>query len=79
MPTYQYKHKETGEVIEKFQKLSERDEWREQNPEWESHIGSAPGLVSASKSALSMAGDGWNDQLNRIKKGAGQSNTVNTK
>lgn len=79
MPLYQFKNKETNEVIDKFLRLSERDQWMKENPDYDSYMGSAPGLISANKSALSMAGDGWNDALNRIKKGAGESNTIKTK
>lgn len=44
MPTYTFKHKETGEHIEKFMGISERDEWMKQNPEYESVITGAPSI-----------------------------------
>jgi hypothetical protein len=35
MPIYAFKHKETGEVIEKIMKISDRDAWVEANPEYQ--------------------------------------------
>lgn len=41
MPIYDFKHKETGEVIEATMKWSDRDKWLEDHPEYEYTI-SAP-------------------------------------
>lgn len=35
MPTYTFKHKETGEVKEVILKISERDSFEAQNPDYE--------------------------------------------
>jgi len=35
VPTYNFRQKETGEVIEKVMKFSERDEWIAANPDYE--------------------------------------------
>jgi len=78
MPTYQFKNKETGEIVDQFLKLSELDQWKEDNPQWETYHGSAPELVTGTKSALRQAGDGWKDLLNRVKDGSGRNNTINT-
>jgi hypothetical protein len=78
MPIYNFKHKTSGDVIEKMLRISELDKWKEDNPEWETVHLSAPNLVSASKSALSMAGKDWQEHLNNIKKGSGKNNTIKT-
>lgn len=79
MPSYQFKHKETGEIIDKFLRISQLDEWKKNNPEYETYHSSPPGLVSATKDALSMAGSGWNEHLNKIKASSGRDNTIKTK
>jgi hypothetical protein len=80
MPNYNFRHRETGETQEVFLRISELDAWKEDNPDWESYFpsGSAPAMVSQSKSTLSQAGDGWKDLLNRVKEGSGQNNTIKT-
>jgi hypothetical protein len=78
MPQYEFKHKETGETKTIFLGLSEYDSWKKDNEEWERYFGTAPTLVSGTKSNLSMAGKDWQEHLGNIKKGAGQSNTIKT-
>lgn len=69
MPTYNFRHKETQEIVELRMKISERTEWLENNPEWESVLLSAPKLSSGNVSALQKAGDGWKEVQQRIKSG----------
>jgi predicted nucleic acid-binding Zn ribbon protein len=77
MPTYTFKDENTGEVFDKFMKISELDTFREENPHLKNII-HAPELISGGKSARSMAGSEWNDHMKSIKKGAGKDNTINT-
>lgn len=42
MPTYNFRHKESREVIEMRMKISEREEWLAANPEYESVMLGAP-------------------------------------
>jgi len=77
MPTYTFKDTNTGEVFDKFLKISELDEYSESNPHLEKVI-SAPNLISGVKSARQMAGSEWNNHLERIKKGSGRGNTIKT-
>lgn len=53
MPTYQFKDKNTGEVVEKFMKISERDEFVANNPNYETVFMPStiidPSLVGAQK------------------------------
>jgi len=78
MPQYEFKHAESGETITKFLRISEYDSWKEQNPEWERYYGTAPSLISGTKSTLSMAGNDWQEHLGAIKKSAGKDNTIKT-
>jgi hypothetical protein len=77
MPTYTFKDTNTGEVFDKFLKISELDEYSESNPHLEKVI-SAPNLISGAKSARQIAGNEWNNHLDRIKKGSGRGNTIKT-
>lgn len=77
MPTYTFKDTNTGEVFDKFLKISELDEYSESNPHLEKVI-SAPNLISGVKSARQIAGTEWNNHLDRIKKGSGRGNTIKT-
>lgn len=78
MPQYEFKNKETGEVTEVLLRLSEYDEWKKNNPQWERYhsSGSVPKVVSGTKSALSMAGKDWEKHLTNIKKASGKDNTI---
>lgn len=40
MPTYCFKNKETGEIIEKFLKISELDNFKKENPNLETVLNS---------------------------------------
>lgn len=42
MPTYQFKNKQTEEIIEKIMKISELDQFKQDNPDLEVFIGTAP-------------------------------------
>jgi predicted nucleic acid-binding Zn ribbon protein len=77
MPTYTFKDENTGEVFDKFMKISELDTFREENPHLKNII-HAPELISGGKSAHAMAGSEWNDHLNRMKKGSGKDATIKT-
>lgn len=45
MPTYNFRHKETGEEQEVLMKISELDEWKENNPEWIQFLTGAPKIT----------------------------------
>ena len=71
MPTYTFKHKETGEIVDKHLKLSDYDKYKEDNPEWERHFQSAPDLVSHTGSIVGKTPPSWREHLGNIKKSAG--------
>lgn len=78
MPLYNFKNTETEEITEIVLRVSELDQFKEDNPLLKMVFLKAPALISGQKSALSMAGHGWQDHLKAIKKGAGDTNTIKT-
>ena len=78
MPTYNFRNKDTGDVVEVLMRMSELDQYKEDNPNMEQII-TAPKIVSGVGSMLSRTDGGWNDMLKRIKSGSGRNNTINTK
>lgn len=80
MPNYDFKHNESGETQSVFLRISQYDDWRKDNPDWERYYpqGSVPAIVSGTKSALTMAGAGWQEHLGNIKKTSGKDNTIKT-
>ena len=79
MPQYEFKNKEPAEVTEVSLRLSEYDQWKSNNPQWERYHSptSAPKMVTGVRSTLSIAGKEWEDKLSAIKKGSGKDNTIN--
>jgi hypothetical protein len=67
MPYYQFKNRETGEVIEQFMKISELDKFREDNPNLDK-IPQAPGVSDPVRLGLKKPSDGFRDVLGRIRK-----------
>ena len=78
MPIYNFRNKQTGEITEVSLRISELDKYKEDNPDLESVILSAPSLTSGHKSARQLAGSEWNNMLSNIKKKSGRGNTIKT-
>ena len=57
--------------------ISKLDQYKEDHPELESQI-TAPQIITNAKSTLSMAGKDWENHLDKIKKGSGKGNTINS-
>ena len=78
MPQYDFRNKETGEVMEVLLRISEYDQWMIDNPEWSRYfpVNSAPKLVTGVKSTMRLAGKDWENHLQNIKKGSGKENTI---
>lgn len=75
MPTYDLRNKETGEVVERFMKISEKEKLIEEG-EWEQvHLG-AMKIVRTTTSSLSKTSNAWRDHLKHIKSQSGRSNTI---
>jgi len=68
MPLYEYRNKNTGEIITKMVKIADREQFLKDNPELESII-SAPTIATEIGGTLKKAGDGWKEVQNRIKSG----------
>ncbi len=56
MPTYPVKHNETGETKELYMSMSEYDQWRKDNPEWDKD------WSKGCASAISEVGD-WRNKV----------------
>lgn len=78
MPTYNFQNKQTGEVTEVSLRISELDKYKEDNPDLEQVILSAPQMTSGHKTARQLAGGDWNNMLDNIKKKSGRGNTIKT-
>lgn len=74
MPSYSMKHKQTGEVVEMFLSLKERDELLEAG-EYEQVL-TTPSFISQHGSTINKTSDGWKDVLKKVKSGSGRQNTI---
>lgn len=76
MPIYKFKEKENGEITEVSLRISELDQYKEDNPNLQQVIDYTPNMVTNVKSPLTMAGSGWKDHLKNIKSKSGRGNTI---
>lgn len=67
MPTYDFRHKETGDIIEKMMKISEREEFLRDNPQYESILLSAPGLGDPVRLGVRKPDQGFREVLQKAK------------
>lgn len=77
MPTYAFRNKETGEVLEQFMKMDAREQFLKDNPHLESTVTVPLGLVRVT----GKPDDGFRDILRNIKKKANKGisrSTINT-
>lgn len=72
MPTYDFRHKKTGEYVEHHMKISDLDQFMEDNPDLEKVILSAPKVNYASHAQGSVTDiaakkdKGWKEVLQKI-------------
>ena len=67
MPTYNFQHKETGEVIEKIISMSAREQFLKDNPEYKQVILQAPPLGDPTKlSSTRKFDNGFGEVLQKI-------------
>lgn len=64
MPIYSFRDNETGEEIEVMMKISELDEYKEQNPNLTQFLKGAPSLARGTGGFKND--DGWKENLSRI-------------
>jgi hypothetical protein len=67
MPTYDFRHRETGEVIEKLMKISEREEFLRDNPQYESVILGAPSIGDPVRLGIRKPDQGFREVLQKAK------------
>ena len=66
MPLYDFRNKDTGEVITKMMSISSREDFLRENPDLEQVILKAPPITSGHTSVAKMAGDGFRDVLQDV-------------
>ena len=67
MPTYNFQHRETGEIIEKIISMSAREQFLKDNPEYTQIILQAPPLGDPTKLTATRKFDGgFTDVLKKI-------------
>ncbi len=65
MPIYTYENTETGEVFDILMKLSEKDEFQQNNPHLKSKITGAPGIVGGTGDRTRPS-NGFKEVLSKI-------------
>ena len=66
MPLYDFRNKETGEVITKMMSIASREDFLKENPDLEQVILSAPPLATSGMSIERKAGSEWGDVLKNV-------------
>jgi hypothetical protein len=77
MPTYNFRHRETGEITEKFFSLSLREEYLKDNPHLESVLLGAPSIGDPIRLGIRKPDDGFREVLAKAKEAHPRGN-VNT-
>ena len=54
MPTYDFRNKETGEILEKRMKISDKESWLKDNPEYEYVMLGAPSIGDPIRLGLAL-------------------------
>lgn len=67
MPTYNFRHRETGEITEKFFSLSLREEYLKDNPHLESILLGAPSIGDPIRLGIRKPDDGFREVLAKAK------------
>jgi hypothetical protein len=66
MPTYDFRNKETGEVIERVMSIAAKAEYLKENPHMESIITGLPPLIDPYRLGLVKPDNGFKEVLQRI-------------
>ena len=67
MPTYDFKDKETGEIIERVMKISDRETFLYENPQYESILLSAPSIGDPVRLGIRKPDAGFREVLQKAK------------
>jgi hypothetical protein len=71
MPTYPVKHKETGETKELYMSMSEYDQWKRDNPDWDKDWSKGIGGVTYGTPKQS---DGFKEVMSKVQKAHPRAN-----
>lgn len=77
MPTYNFRNKETGEILEKWMSLRDRESFLNDNPEMEPVIVDAPMLGDSVRLGMRKPDDGFREVLHKIAERNPKSNLKN--
>lgn len=66
MPTYTFRNKETGDTFDQVMKISERDQFLEDNPHLESIITGAPMMMDPVRAGVRKVDNGFKEVLQKI-------------
>jgi len=77
MPTYDFRNKETGEILEKRMKISEKESWLKDNPEYEYVMLGAPSIGDPIRLGLRKPDQGFREVLSKAKEAHPRGN-INT-
>jgi len=77
MPSYTMINVETGEEEDMILSLSEREALLAEG-KYKQKLTTAKFVSGVGDTARKLAGSGWNDVLNKVKKGSTKNNTINS-
>jgi hypothetical protein len=66
MPSYEFKNKETGEIIEKQMKIAERDQFLQDNPLYEPYHSSVAAVGDPVRLGVRKVDKGFREVLQKI-------------
>jgi hypothetical protein len=69
MPLYNFRNLDTGEETTVLLKISELDEYKEQNPHLQQFLTGAPSIGDSARLGIRKTDDNFNSLLKHIKKG----------
>ena len=78
MPTYNFRNLETGEETEIMMKMSELDDFKENNPHLQQYITKPPSIGDPHRMGIVKTPDSFNSLLKHIKKGNSKGITKST-
>jgi hypothetical protein len=70
MPTYTFKNVNTGELEEHIFRISQYDEFKENNPHLERYHDGVPGMSDPVRLGLQKPSEGFREVLRKVKKGS---------
>ena len=78
MANYTFLNKKTNEEFDISMPISELDQYKANNPDFEQLIVRAPSIADPTRLGLRKPDSGFRDVLKRVKKASGRGNKINT-